>query len=266
MGKRLKFYTEESPHSGNVIKNDWVLSKFCVYKYGNKYGLFNKNGDKITPAKYDFVSDKLIDTLYYQIKVNGKIGLIDRSGKEVVKPVYDNVIATSPGRILSVKVSEKWGFVDNKGKTLIKPQYDGAGRFLYSGTYTENKNGPFTLLDKELYCKIKLGKKWGMINSRGKIMIATKYDDIGELYNFYFINGYCKVKIGSKWGLIDKSGKTFIYPKYDDIGLFSDGLCSVKLNGKWGFISSMVLMIAMILSPKGKIMRLCLIMISVQCW
>lgn len=223
----------------NGGKNDWSFADFFVYKKGNKYGIISKSSYTISSAKYEYISDKLTNADYFKITTNGKYGLLDKSGKEIVKPVYDDVGGASAGGMFSIKSNGKWGFIDKAGKTVIKPQFENVGDFTSSTVYSENNPRWSTSELKEVYCKIKIGNKWGLIDKLGKIVVSPKFDDIGLIYGSYFNNGYCKVKVGAKWGLIDKTGKTFINPKFEDIGFFSDDLCAVKLESKWGFINKM---------------------------
>ena len=50
-------------------------------------------------------------------------GFIDKSGKVVIEPQFDNVSAFSEG-LAQVEKDDKWGFIDKNGKVVIEPQYD----------------------------------------------------------------------------------------------------------------------------------------------
>ena len=62
-------------------------------------------------------------------------------------------------------------------------------------------------------------------------VIAPKYDSLGM-----FSEGLATVKVGDKWGFIDTSGKEVIPMIYDDCNGFCEGLAAVKLDGKWGYV------------------------------
>ena len=57
-----------------------------------------------------------------------KCGFIDKSGKVVIEPQFDDVGAFIEG-LAWVKKDGKWGFIDKSGKVVIEPQFDGAGDF-----------------------------------------------------------------------------------------------------------------------------------------
>jgi hypothetical protein len=92
--------------------------------------------------------------------VDGKWGLIDKTGKEIVPPKYDNAGGFKEG-LAKVKLNGKWGFIDKTGKVIVPPKYDDAWSF------------------SEGLAKVKLNGKWGFIDKTGKeivIVFPPKYD------------------------------------------------------------------------------------------
>lgn len=57
-----------------------------------------------------------------------KAGFVDKTGKEVIPLIYQDVNSFSNG-LASVKKDEKWGYIDTNGKTLIDFQYEYATSF-----------------------------------------------------------------------------------------------------------------------------------------
>ena len=57
-----------------------------------------------------------------------KYGFIDKSGKVVIEPQFDNVSAFSEG-LAKVEKDDKWGFIDKNGKVVVEPQFDDAEPF-----------------------------------------------------------------------------------------------------------------------------------------
>lgn len=54
-----------------------------------------------------------------------------------------------------------------------------------------------------------------------------------------FVDGsYAAVKIGDKWGFVDSNGETVIKPKYEEARSFSNGMAGVRENGVWNFINT----------------------------
>ena len=111
----------------------------------------------------------------------------------------------------------QWGYVDTLGQVVIAPQYDFARDFV-------NNVGI-----------VAQGKKWGMLNSKGKTLLRCEFDELGfidqtgnEVLHIF--------KKQEKYGLIDTLGRLAIGVQYDDIGFFSEGRLAVKKYGHWGYV------------------------------
>src|SRR5687768_8945424 len=72
--------------------------------------------------------DPLSTHQLYPVQESGKWGYMDKAGKVVVKPQYEDAKDFSEG-MGRVKEDGKWGFVNNSGELTIKPQYDKAMDF-----------------------------------------------------------------------------------------------------------------------------------------
>lgn len=81
---------------------------------------------------------------------------------------------------------------------------------------------------------IKQNDKYGLINSKGKIIVKPHFDDIlGKREGFYV------VKLDSVWGYMDRKGKVIIKPQYRDADFFNEGFaCVGNVNKKYGFINT----------------------------
>ncbi len=72
---------------------------------------------------------------------------------------------------------------------------------------------------------------WGLIDSLGNIISASKYDNVS------YSEEATKIQKDGFWGLIDKNGKEITPPKYDDIKIYLGDYTAVNEHGKWGVIS-----------------------------
>ncbi len=57
------------------------------------------------------------------VKIGDKWGFIDRSGKQVIPPKFDNVYPFSED-LAAVMIQGKYGFIDRSGKQVIPPTFD----------------------------------------------------------------------------------------------------------------------------------------------
>ena len=133
-----------------------------------------------------------------------KWGFIDKKGKMVVEPQFDDVYPFGDG-LYKVEVNGKYGFIDKKGKMVVEPQFERVGYSFEDGL-----------------CKVKLNGKWGFIDKTGKMVVEPQLDDVGS-----FNDGLCWVKVNGKTGFIDKKGKMVIEPQFKNIKKFGDGLMAV---------------------------------------
>ena len=152
-------------------------------------------------------------------KLNGKWGFIDKSGKTIINPQYDNVFDfTENLAAISIKNDNEetlWGFIDITGKTVVNPQFKNVQPF---------SNG--------LACVSIDSKQFGYIDKTGKYIINPQFE---EATNFF--GNVAAFKQGNFWGLIDKSGKIVVNPQFDYILLPpSNNLIAVLSDDKWGYI------------------------------
>ncbi len=75
-------------------------------------------------------------------------------------------------------------------------------------------------------------EKFGFINNRGDVVISLKYSD-----GLSFSQGTSAVAIDENWFFIDKEGRQLFINRFHDVSSFSDSLCAVTLDGEnWGYI------------------------------
>jgi len=91
---------------------------------------------------------------------------------------------------------------------------------------------PFLLPAQQLF-PIKKDKKWGLINTDGKIVVEPIYQAIGEFEHF----GYAVMQREGGVGLIDQSTNEVIRPRYEDIKVLDEDLVAVMDAGQWMVIN-----------------------------
>ncbi len=126
-------------------------------------------------------------------------GLIDRSGKVVVQPRYDSIVANSTDGITGYISMEEGKQEINRGVS------------------------PFLVLKDHL---------WGVLDSNGKELFAPKFKRI-----LSFQNDHAAVMVGGKYGFSDAKGNIVIKPEYDFVTAF-DKIIAVKKGKTWSFIDS----------------------------
>lgn len=96
---------------------------------------------------------------FASVELNGKYGIIDEGGKEIVTPKYEEV-GNFVGEFAKIKLNNKYGFVNKKGEEVVPPKYDKIYGF----------NGAFA--------KMVLNSKFGMLDRNAKEVVPPKYDAV----------------------------------------------------------------------------------------
>ncbi len=198
--------------SGDLIYEKTVLK----YKQDEKYGLISIEGKKITNPIYEN-----IDTLQYKegelvVKQDNKLGIININGYEIIKPEYDNIVADgyyssengykNDGYIVSNTTDQgyRYGYINNKGEKILEPNYNELSRISYSD---ENK----------IYLLCAENGKYGVFEG-AKNIIPNEYQDISYIDG----NDFCIVQKGKKYGVINLQGSMMLQVKYLQIDVNGD--------------------------------------------
>ncbi len=152
--------------------------------------------------------------LLFRAEEKGKWGFINKEGKFVIKPQFDDSYYSFSEGLAAVKTGRKWGYIDDTGKTVIPFSFEGAQKFkdgiaaVHVGDFTES------------------GGKWGYIDRAAGYIFESKE----HLTYTGFQDGLMPVKKEEKWGYINTKGEWAITPKFEDAEDFSDGLAGVRLD------------------------------------
>ncbi|MGP1570163.1 MAG: WG repeat-containing protein [Eubacteriales bacterium] len=227
------------------------IKKLAAFSIALAFGFFNFSATyavdtvykEVIPLKYEYAS-KFQDGLAVVMR-DGKVGFIDKTGKEVLTPYLFVWFNEGMAVIKQTNEVTKYGYLDKTGEPAIQPQYDSAddfseglaivskserkfyidktGKEIISVQYDEAKGFKD---DRALVGNRNTGK-YGYIDKTGKTVIPLKYDDADD-----FSEGMAAVGIDGKNGYVDKSGKEVIELKYDYVNKFSDGLALVGIGEK----------------------------------
>ena len=173
-----------------------------------------------------------------------RAGFMDRSGRTVVSPIYDNARPFHCG-LAPVKSGKSWGALDGSGNLAIPAIADVPVRVSEDRVvYTQNgKRGIMTtdgkIVVQPLYrilVEFQEGASWmsandlyGFVGPDGEQIAPAIYEDARS-----FSEGLAPVKFGGKWGYISKSLAFRIPPQFDFALPFSEGIARVQQDGLWG--------------------------------
>ncbi|MFK7774842.1 MAG: WG repeat-containing protein [Saprospiraceae bacterium] len=88
-------------------------------------------------------------------------------------------------------------------------------------------------VNKETFFPVKIDKQWGMMNSKGEVVIKPQYDAIGEFKE----HGYAVMQRKGRVGLVNKYGREVLPPEYDDIKILDSLLFAVLDVSDWKVVN-----------------------------
>jgi WG containing repeat len=208
---------------------------------GDKWGFIDTRGEFVISPKYDgcipnLASKSLFDDntcAYHESRLgfsngialvflNGKAGLIDKKGDELLPCAYECIGPFINGFAWVIK-DRLMGAIDARARLVVPIKYDAIPSFGFDLVYFNDGIAPAGLHGK-----------YGFIDTSGNEVIPFIYEE----FNGDFSSGTIAAMQNGKWGYINKSGKVIIPPNYEKAEPFSEALAAVSLHGKWGFIDT----------------------------
>lgn len=204
----------------------------CTYDVNYETGeyktkVLNKNGKEIL-KNYDLVEaveNYDANSVWYEkdilkYKKDGKVGLINFSGKEIVPAEYDKAYAMQGiEKSIIIEKDGLCGLVSNSlGEVIIEAKYaeiTSLGKTYENGYIVKNTDSYY-----------------GVITTDKKEMLPCSYD---QIYNVVS-NDMLVVSEGGQNKIINKGGGTILNSSYDEIVSLDGERIVVKDNGNYGVI------------------------------
>jgi hypothetical protein len=211
-------------HSGNfVIKPKFeVLGQFSqglapAKLESGKFGYIDKSGNFQIPEKFSYASTFDGQFAFVATLNNDEISLINRKAQIICNVGPFNAISKIDHGLVRFVKGQKVGYLrinNDKSQVDIEPKFD-------FDEQTSDRTGWFS----DGMAAVKIGAKFGYIDSTGTIKIEPKFDFAGP-----FCDGLATVRLNQKYGYIDKSGKVIIPAKYEWADSFAEHRALVKVK------------------------------------
>lgn len=165
------------------------------------------------------------NTLWYESNVlkvqkDGKYGLINLEGKELVSCNYDEIYPIPEVKsVFITEMNNKKGLVDSMGKVIIENKYEeitSLTKQYENGFIVKNEQG-----------------KYGVINYDTTVALEEKYDEIQKVYG----NQMYVVKEANIWKVVNTKGEAFIENRFEEVKEINTDNIVIKVNGKYGLIN-----------------------------
>ena len=225
-----------------VTETKSVFEEYEVVERDGKYGIVDKDGNAITPFKYDTISVQNVYSPniirffggYVVVTINNLRGLVNEKGEEVVPCKHEVIQNITNGMFVSVSTSagKKFGLYDTKGNEILPVIYSFIHIFENGLVFVE-KSSKYALIGVPSETAKEPEKK----SKVKKVKAPLKYSEIGT-----FSEGLVSVK-GKYYGFIDKDGNEVLATDYvyggkggfDAADMIVDGKAIVR-KGSYGFI------------------------------
>lgn len=198
---------------------------FMVAKKGKKQGVINAKGETILPFEFDKVEKFEFENLWkgkpkhtsfrwLKVSRDGKFGLLDRAGQEVVPIEWDRMSYTYGDTLMLFSRPGLQRLIGPSGHTLLETNYDG----------WDEQTHVFTDPSRGLFCAIKDGKT-GMFDRQNRVILPFEFERIGWVKG----NFACVENEAKHLGLVSLQGKQilpFDFMEVKEMG--ENGLFPVK--------------------------------------
>jgi hypothetical protein len=202
-------------HGNWIVHPDYAkvqsFGEVVVARKGLGFSIFHNH-------QFKFIStNKPLYSLNENILVegdSGKVGMLNKYGKIIADPIYDEILAW--GEFIELRSQGYSKLISNSGQVIfdVKDEIQEVGGF------------------SEAYFSIRKDNRWGFVDTSGKLRISNRYDSV-----YLFNDELAAIKLRGKWGFINKEESIVIQPYYDHVSAFHDGLAIVKSKNLSGIIN-----------------------------
>ena len=151
---------------------------------------------------------------YFITSINGKFGVIDKTGKTIIEPQYDYIQIPNPSKPIfvclydyNVENKEYTSKILNENNKEILSKYKNIQAIPNNNTSISNSYQTQILRYKE-------NGKYGLISINGNEITPAIYESIETLE---YKDGILKIKKDGKYGLIDINGEEVVKPEFNSI-------------------------------------------------
>ncbi len=212
----LKNFIKTYPDNPNVAKAwNWLY-----YLHTDKEILLKNFPDFPDKARAK-AAQSVKSMRFFPFCEKGKIGFMDESGNERVKPIADSIPEDFKCEFWQdeympiISKTGKYGLADKLGNVLFEPIYDAV----------EDLSSPTVRILK--------GKHYAIFCKNGEQLSDFIYDDVLSVGDFNLV-----AKTNKKWKFLTANGNETDLPTFDDAEVLNGIVCKVSSGGKTQLITA----------------------------
>lgn len=259
-GDKWGFIDEEGniliPARYDFIYDDYEYSRqeegYFAFRQGEFMGVYKVGEGELVPPEYEKV--KVFSNLnhhgYIEIQKEGKTGLLDTIGNELVHPFCDELNQLLPG-VFSYRQEDAWGIMSLDSSLAISADFDsvyselnnfviGVRSGYYSAWHTSgrrlfaDRESPMSFLsDHVLTYMAEDTSLYGMADSMAESITEAVYDTLWSQ------QGFIMMRQGSDFGLASHKGEIFLEAVYGRIVVDETRrVWYQSSSGSWGIMSA----------------------------
>ncbi len=189
------------------------LAAFSTFdtNLNEKWGFVDKTGKIVIPPNFENVGDFNVGFCKVQVE-NGKWGYINRSGRMVIPAKYDYADNFS-NKLAVVTVENKYGIIDRNGKFTLQPTFE------------------FILQDGDKFL-VSADSKHFWCDKHGKLLNANTYDEALPFGN----SNLAAVAIGEYFSYVNSKGVVVLKTPYEKIFPFIGSKALVYQDQSYGLM------------------------------
>lgn len=200
--------------------NVWYEENVLRVEKDGKYGLIDLLGKELLPVEYDEITvlEGIENSII--IKKDNKIGLVNDTGSIIIECNYKeikNLGSTYKDGYITVDDNGKYGVISATKRQILDNKYEEIKQIALKEYYVVKEDG-----------------KTKLINSKGESIIEDGFDDIKSATT----NGVIFTK-NNLYGEMSTTGEITLETQYQDLKEANDGIYIAKQNDKYGIIDNM---------------------------
>ena len=207
--------TIENKDSNNIL---WYEEDVLKAKKDGKYGLINYKGIEVLPTEYDSI--EALEGVKNSIIITKeeKKGLCDNKGNIIVNTEYKEIKGIEDdyqNGYIVVNSNNKYGIIDFTKQVILEAKYEEIKPISTSNLYVVKEDGKLKVINKNL-----------------ETLVENKFDDVKQINNENIV--FVKNK---KYGIMNTEGVVKTKAEYDNIEYIFDNYYVAKKSDKYGIIN-----------------------------